>query len=111
MIILCDTCLIEKGHGPPMAGPHSMLFYSRATREKGDVVYSCGQDCGRHYEEHYGYFNLSEEQRIINQRSVPFCQCHELYVMYMAETLDEGTVRYRCPRCDRDAVGSVPTHM
>ena len=31
MVILCDTCLIEKGHGQQMAGPHSMLFHSGAS--------------------------------------------------------------------------------
>jgi hypothetical protein len=111
MVILCDTCLIEKGHGPPMTGPHSMLLHSGMRSEKGDVVYSCDQGCERHYEQHHGYFNLSDEQGIINLRSVPLCQCHELIVMYIAEILAEGTVRYRCPHCGRDAVALMPTHL
>ena len=109
MVILCDTCLIETGHGPQMAGPHGMLFHAGVRSEKGDLVYSCEQGCGRHYEQHHGYFNLSDEQGVINKRSVPICQCHEVSVMYISATLADRSVRYRCPRCERDTILPMPT--
>ncbi len=111
MVILCDTCLIEKGYGRQMAGPHSMLFHSGVRSEKGDVVYSCEEGCGRHYEQHHGYFGLSDEQGIIKQRGVPICQCHEVNVMYIAATLTDRSVRYRCPHCERETILPMPTHI
>ena len=110
MVILCDTCLIEKGHGSQMAEPHSMLFRYGVRSEKG-VVHSCEQGCGRHYEQHHGYFNLSDEQGVINTRCVPICQCHEVSVMYIAATLADRSVRYRCPCCERDTILPMPTRI
>jgi hypothetical protein len=110
MVVLCDTCLFENSHGSQMAGPHSMLFHYGVRSEKGDVVYSCWQVCGRHYEQHHGYFNLSDEQGIINQRSGPICQCDEVSVMYIAAILAHRSVRYRCPRCEGETISPMPAH-
>jgi hypothetical protein len=72
------------------------------------VVYSCEQGCGRHYEQHHGYYNLTDQQEVVNPRCYVICQCHEVTAMYIAEILDEATVRFRCPCCDRDTIASMP---
>ncbi len=111
--MICDTCLIETGEERQMAGPHTMLFYCGERSEKGDVVYTCDPGCGRHYEQHHGYFFLSDRQRIVaeTQRSVPFCQCYENSVMYISEILEDRNIRYRCPRCGRESVAAMPSPL
>jgi len=112
MTIVCDTCLTESGHVVQMAGPHSLLLHSGERFEKGDIVYSCEQQgCGRHYEQHHGYFNLLDDHQIVNQRSLRSCQCHEVSAMYISATLADRTVRYRCPCCERETSSSTPTDI
>lgn len=108
MEILCDTCLIHKGERNKMSGPRALRFRSGARFEKGDFVYSCESASDRYYEQHHGYFNVSDTGDLTaKDRSSPLCQCREVSLMYIAHLRNDGMICYRCPCCSAEAIQPI----